>query len=123
MGSFYISFPLYFDYISCIFLGIVLLIRGSIIFYSHFYIEEEIYKSRFFYLMFLFVVSIIFLILCPNFFCILLGWDGLGLISYCLVIYYQNSKAYSSGIITALTNRIGDVFILSTIAIYFHIGR
>lgn len=123
ISSFYVTFPLYFDYISCIFLAIVLLIRGSIIFYSHFYIEREIYKSRFFYLIFLFVISIIFLILCPNFFCILLGWDGLGLISYCLVIYYQNLKSYSSGIITALTNRVGDVFILGTIAIYFSFGR
>lgn len=73
--------------------------------------------------MFLFVVSIVFLILCPNFFCILLGWDGLGLISYCLVIYYQNYKSYSSGIITALTNRVGDVFILASITIFFSIGR
>lgn len=123
ISSFYVSFPLYFDYISCIFLGIVLVIRGSILFYSHFYIEAEVYKSRFFYLIFLFVVSIIFLILCPNFFCMLLGWDGLGLISYCLVIYYQNVKSYSSGIITALTNRVGDVFILATIAMFFSIGR
>lgn len=123
ISSFYVSFPLYFDYISCIFLGIVLLIRGSIIFYSEYYIESEIYKSRFFFLMLLFVISILFLILCPNFFCILLGWDGLGLISYCLVIYYQNLKSFSSGIITALTNRVGDVFILASIAIYFSIGR
>uniref|UniRef100_UPI0030E26F1A NADH dehydrogenase subunit 5 n=1 Tax=Thrips major TaxID=670476 RepID=UPI0030E26F1A len=122
LSSFYVSFPLYFDYISCIFLGMVLLISGSIIFYSHFYMESEIYKSRFFYLMFLFVMSMIFLILCPNFFCMLLGWDGLGLISYCLVIYYQNLKSYSSGMITALTNRIGDVFILATITMYFSFG-
>nr|YP_010177464.1 NADH dehydrogenase subunit 5 [Thrips hawaiiensis]QSQ87289.1 NADH dehydrogenase subunit 5 [Thrips hawaiiensis] len=122
ISSFYVSFPLYFDYISCIFLGMVLMISGSILFYSHFYMEGEVYKSRFFYLMFLFVVSMIFLILCPNFFCMLLGWDGLGLISYCLVIYYQNVKSYSSGMITALTNRVGDVFILATIAMFFSMG-
>ncbi|KAL2711933.1 NADH dehydrogenase subunit 5 [Vespula squamosa] len=42
---------------------------------------------------------------------LLLGWDGLGLISYCLVIYYQNIKSYNSGIITVLLNRVGDVAI------------
>nr|AAN64178.1 NADH dehydrogenase subunit 5 [Thrips imaginis] len=122
ISSFYISFPLYFDFISCMFLAMVLLISGSIIFYSEFYMESEMYKSRFFYLMFLFVVSMVFLILCPNFFCMLLGWDGLGLISYCLVIYYQNYKSYSSGMITALTNRVGDVFILASITMFFSMG-
>lgn len=123
ISSFCVSFPLYFDYVSCLFISMVLLIRGSIIFYSFYYIEREFYKSRFFYLISLFVFSILFLILCPNFFCMLLGWDGLGLISYCLVIYYQNLKSYSSGIITALTNRVGDVFILATISMFFSMGR
>lgn len=108
---------------SCIFMGLVLVIRGSIIFYSEFYMEGEIYKSRFFFLIMFFVLSIIFLILCPNFICILVGWDGLGLVSYCLVIYYQNFKSFRAGIITALTNRIGDVFILGTIGLFFCIGR
>lgn len=110
------------DYVSSLFIGIVLLIRGSIIFYSEFYMSSEIYKSRFFYLIFLFVISIIFLIICPNVFCMLLGWDGLGIISYCLVIYYQNYSSFCSGIITALTNRIGDVFILASIGLFFSLG-
>nr|YP_010963434.1 NADH dehydrogenase subunit 5 [Lefroyothrips lefroyi]WNL54549.1 NADH dehydrogenase subunit 5 [Lefroyothrips lefroyi] len=121
-SSFSVSFPLYFDSVSCVFMGMVLLISGSIIFYSQFYMEHEIYKSRFFFLMFLFVVSMVFLILSPNFFCMLLGWDGLGLISFCLVMYYQNFKSVSSAVITALTNRVGDVFILATIAMYFSMG-
>uniref|UniRef100_UPI0030E5137D NADH dehydrogenase subunit 5 n=1 Tax=Thrips brevicornis TaxID=3047594 RepID=UPI0030E5137D len=122
ISSFCVSFPLYFDYVSCIFMSMVLLISGSIIFYSFYYMEGEFYKVRFFFLMFLFVISMVFLILCPNFFCMLLGWDGLGLISYCLVIYYQNYKSYSSGMITALTNRIGDVFILASISMFFSMG-
>jgi NADH-ubiquinone oxidoreductase chain 5 len=36
----------------------------------------------------MFVVSIMFLIARPNVISILLGWDGLGLVSYLLVIYY-----------------------------------
>nr|UEP15864.1 NADH dehydrogenase subunit 5 [Thrips setosus] len=122
VSSFCVTFPIYLDWISCVFMSMVLLISGSIIFYSFFYMENEFYKTRFFFLMFLFVVSMIFLILCPNFFCMLLGWDGLGLISYCLVIYYQNYKSYSSGMITALTNRVGDVFILASITMFFSMG-
>nr|YP_010982589.1 NADH dehydrogenase subunit 5 [Odontothrips phaseoli]WOH21584.1 NADH dehydrogenase subunit 5 [Odontothrips phaseoli] len=121
-SSFSINFPFYFDFISCLFMSLVLFISGSIILYSDYYMKHEFYKIRFFFLMFFFVVSMIFLILCPNIFCMLLGWDGLGLISYCLVIYYQNYKSFCSGMITALTNRVGDVFILSCISFFFSFG-
>jgi NADH-ubiquinone oxidoreductase chain 5 len=62
------------------------------------------------------VLSIILLIIRPNLIRILLGWDGLGLISYCLVIYFKNIKSYNAGILTAITNRIGDIIILVAIA-------
>jgi NADH:ubiquinone oxidoreductase subunit 5 (subunit L)/multisubunit Na+/H+ antiporter MnhA subunit len=64
----------------------------------------------------IFVLSIMFLIIRPNIISILKGWDGLGLVSYCLVIYYQNVKSYNGGILTVLSNRIGDVALLIVIA-------
>jgi NADH-ubiquinone oxidoreductase chain 5 len=67
-------------------------------------------------------MSIIALIISPNIIRILLGWDGLGLVSYALVIYYQNVKSYNAGMVTALSNRIGDVIILMTIALMASYG-
>jgi len=52
------------------------------------------------------------LIIRPNLIRILLGWDGLGLVSYCLVIYYQNVKSYNAGILSILSSRVGDVALL-----------
>lgn len=70
----------------------------------------------------LFIFSIIIIIIRPNLISILLGWDGLGLISYCLVIYYQNVKSYNAGILTVLSNRIGDVCLLLGIAWILNYG-
>jgi len=67
-------------------------------------------------LVLIFVVSIIFLIISPNAISILLGWDGLGLNSSLLVIYYQNLSSYSAGMLSVLSNRIGDVALLMVIA-------
>lgn len=72
--------------------------------------------NRFIILLLLFVISIFFIILRPSLISLLLGWDGLGLSSYCLVIYYQNFKSYSAGILTVLTNRLGDVALLISIS-------
>ena len=70
------------------------------------------YVYRFTWLVVFFIMSIIFLIFIPNLVSILVGWDGLGLISFCLIIYYQNFKSLVSGVLTVLINRIGDVIIL-----------
>merc|ERR1712126_187351 len=97
-----------FDYMSIFFLSLVLLISGSVIMYSNSYISSEQYNGRFIGLVIRFVMSIALLITRPNIISLLLGWDGLGVTSYLLVIFYQGSKSYNAGIITALTNRLGD---------------
>lgn len=110
------------DWISLIFMSFVLLISSLVIFYRDEYISGDNDINRFIILVLIFVLSIIILIISPNLIRILLGWDGLGLVSYCLVIYYQNVKSYNAGILTALSNRIGDVAILLAIAWLFNYG-
>lgn len=103
-------------------MGLVMLISSIVFFYRLIYIGGDKFLSRFIFLVFLFVVSIIFLIISPNIISILLGWDGLGLVSYCLVIYYQNVKSANAGIVTILSNRVGDVAILLCVAWILNFG-
>jgi NADH-ubiquinone oxidoreductase chain 5 len=105
-----------FDWISLLFVGFVFIISSLVILYRDDYIFGDVNIVRFIVLVLLFVVSIFFLIIRPNIIRILLGWDGLGLVSYCLVIYYQNIKSYNAGMLTILSNRVGDVALLMVIA-------
>ena len=110
------------DWVSLIFLSFVLFISGRVFYYSGEYIEGEVNLSRFIFLLAGFVGSIGLLIFSPNLIRILLGWDGLGLVSYCLVIYYQNYKSLNAGTLTVLSNRVGDVLILLGIVWIINFG-
>jgi NADH-ubiquinone oxidoreductase chain 5 len=62
-------------------------------------------------LVLMFVVSIMFLIVGPNVITVILSWDIVGLVSYLLVIYYQNVRSYGAGMLT-----VCDVSFLKVIA-------
>nr|UAM91041.1 NADH dehydrogenase subunit 5 [Illiberis pruni] len=111
-----------FDWMSLLFMMFVLMISSVVIYYSKSYMNSEKNLNRFIILVLLFVFSMILLIISPNIISIFLGWDGLGLVSYCLVIYYQNLKSFNAGMLTALSNRIGDVFILMVVSWMMNYG-
>ena len=115
LGSFRLSAVILLDTLRIRFLIRVRLITTAVLLFSLSYMWEDKYFIRFHALLISFVLRIYFLILSPNLITVLLGWDGLGLTSYLLVIYYGNSKAYNSGILTAITNRLGDAFLLVSI--------
>nr|ALG66384.1 NADH dehydrogenase subunit 5 [Orophyllus montanus] len=122
INSLVVVMSLLLDWMSLTFMGLVMFISALVVFYSGEYMLGDIYMNRFVSLVLLFVFSMVCLIISPNIISILLGWDGLGLVSYCLVIYYQNLKSYSAGMLTALSNRIGDVALLMVIALMVNVG-
>lgn len=97
-------------------LGVV----GSIVgVWSYYYIDGEITYSRFILLLISFILRIVMLIFFSNLFMALIGWDGLGVTSFLLVVYYKNRKCLGSGMITALTNRLGDCLLLCRLGFFF----
>lgn len=122
LNSLSVIFVLIFDWISILFLSFVLLISRRVIFYRGSYMAGDKRFNRFIYLVLAFVFSIAIIVLRPNLIRILLGWDGLGLVSYALVIYYQNEKSANAGMLTILSNRVGDVAILLRIGLIIRLG-
>nr|YP_001648735.1 NADH dehydrogenase subunit 5 [Antrokoreana gracilipes]ABC55887.1 NADH dehydrogenase subunit 5 [Antrokoreana gracilipes] len=122
IGSMNISILILLDWMSLWFMGTVLVITSSVLYYSNAYMEGDENMVRFIYLVLLFVVSMLMVIISPNFIKMLLGWDWLGLVSYCLVIYYQNSKSFNAGMITVLSNRVGGVGLLIAIGWAMNFG-
>ena len=94
------------------FFSLLSLISGRVFVWSYYYIDGEPNYRRFLSLVSSFVFSMVLLIFLGRLFGALIGWDGLGVTSFLLVIYFKNRKSLGRGMITALTNRVGDGFLL-----------
>ncbi len=114
-----IEFPVFFDSTSLLFIATVAVISRAVLIFSIDYMAAEKFFSRFHILVATFIFSILLLILRPNLISILIGWDGLGVSSYLLVIYFNRTKSFNAGILTALSNRVGDCLILIAISLVF----
>lgn len=110
------------DFTALLFLSTVLFISRNVVWYSQSYLRRDKDADRFILLVLGFVISMCLLITSPNIVTILLGWDGLGLISYCLVIYYPTKKSRSAGMLTVIRNRVGDICLLLLIGWFRIIG-
>nr|YP_009503287.1 NADH dehydrogenase subunit 5 [Bathytoma punicea]AXA45202.1 NADH dehydrogenase subunit 5 [Bathytoma punicea] len=111
------TFIFIFDPVSLSFSNVVCLISSCVMLFSSSYMSHDPFLSRFTWLVMLFVLSMNLLVFIPSLPALLLGWDGLGIVSFALVIYYQNMKSLAAGMITVLANRIGDVMILISIGL------
>nr|YP_009318354.1 NADH dehydrogenase subunit 5 [Stomatella planulata]AOZ71835.1 NADH dehydrogenase subunit 5 [Stomatella planulata] len=109
------SLSLILDPVGLSFSAVVCFISACVMMFSSSYMADDIFLSRFTCLVMMFVLSMNLLVFIPNLVALLIGWDGLGIVSFALVIYYQNVKSLSAGMLTALANRVGDVMLLLSI--------
>nr|YP_010555871.1 NADH dehydrogenase subunit 5 [Marcia japonica]UYR95103.1 NADH dehydrogenase subunit 5 [Marcia japonica] len=106
------------DWVSCLFLMSVFFISGCVSLFSGFYMAHECFLKRFSYILQAFVLSMAVLVMFPGYLGLMVGWDGLGVVSFLLVVYYMNSESLSAGMITAISNRVGDVFFILVICVF-----
>ena len=64
-------------------------------------------------LLLLFLISMFGLVFSADLLRLFVAWDLLGFTSFFLVIFYRTRSALAGGLLTGLTNRVGDVFLLA----------
>ena len=110
-------FSLSFTSCSLLFSGLVRIITRVVFMYSYSYIG--FYSNYKFFLITTlgFVISMLMVINFSDVFTVMLGWDGLGVISFFLIVYYNSAGTVYSGVFTILINRIGDSLLIVAIAL------
>nr|ALR69411.1 NADH dehydrogenase subunit 5 [Bemisia tabaci] len=100
---------------SLTFMLIVLMVTASILMYSQFYMNKK--KMMFSKMLTMFMLFMLMLILSPNMVSLVMGWEGLGMTSFILIMYYQNKKSMMSSMYTMMMNRIGDITLFMSMMI------
>lgn len=96
-------------------MGVVLFVSAVALRFSWFYLVPCSKGRGFLWLTVLFVSSMVAVIVTPNLVFLILGWDGLGLISFFLITFYSNPSSTMSGVFTLIMNRLGDGLFVVTI--------
>lgn len=117
------SFLFIYDLIRVSFRFVVITISSCVFSFACAYIRDDPFKFRFVLILILFVLSINILIFSGSLFFLLLGWDGLGISSFALIIYYSRASRLQAGFLTLITNRLGDVLIILSIPLLLYRGR
>lgn len=99
-----------------IFSIILLFVVRVVSLYSEFYIEHY-NNTKFFYILFLFFLSMAIFSLRSSALILILGWDLLGVVSLCLIMFYPNSTTLFNSYITSFYNRVGDALLLIYLAL------
>ena len=108
------------DSSSYIFLLTLTSISVTVLTWSYFYIDSDSVYRRFLMLIFLFLGSIFILVFSADLLCLFVAWDLLGFTSFFLVIINRSRSSLGGGLLTGLTNRLGDVFLLSFFGLVFY---
>nr|YP_010872795.1 NADH dehydrogenase subunit 5 [Laemobothrion atrum]WGU50359.1 NADH dehydrogenase subunit 5 [Laemobothrion atrum] len=103
-----VEYKVTFDSMSLIFVISVSIIALGVFSFSKSYMEGEIPIHRFEKTLLLFVFSMYIMISSKSLLLSLVGWDGLGLSSILLVMYYYSKSSLSAGTLTMVVNRLGD---------------
>jgi len=121
LGLLNVSWGFLFDYLTIYMIFIITSISLMVQFYSFEYMYNDPYILKFFSFLSLFSFCMLIMVSADNLLQLFLGWEGVGICSYLLISFWNTRiMANKSAIKALLVNKIGDIFLIITICIFFY---
>jgi NADH-quinone oxidoreductase subunit L len=123
-GGLRVSFGLYLDQLSGLYMLVITGIAGLIHLYSIGYMSHDKGYARYFAYLNLFVFAMLMLVLGDSLLTLFLGWEGVGLCSYLLIgFWFKDLANTNAGMKAFIANRVGDFgFMIGMFLIFWHFG-
>ncbi|NP_007547.1 NADH dehydrogenase subunit 5 (mitochondrion) [Branchiostoma lanceolatum] len=113
LGGYSLMISFRFDLYTCCFFVVGLYVTWNILMFSFYYMSTDPRIDLFCKYLGLFLIAMLLLVSAESLFQLLIGWEGVGIMSYLLISWwYARSDANTAALQAIFYNRVGDIGLL-----------